>query len=206
MAPAATAPRWTSGPAAGQVRQFEDVPFIELYQMNVLEEDGDLIFLDDHYWPVRSPTNNYGRQVPCVTRGGSKYGNHTRHFGAPRPNKPKAGDTLRWHCAVDLGGYHMDTVVACQGGTVMSIHTYHMGTYGMLVSTGTHGPVIHFAEIEKDSWKEFGVKQGKSVEAGQPIARIGNMGESSMLHLEMYQPAKLRDPTKYLLFLAAHGY
>jgi hypothetical protein len=74
--------------------------------------------------------------------------------------------------------------------------------------------------LDKDSLTINNLKIGDPVKAGQVIARIGRMYNSSMLHFETYRkgtrnkkrfkqgqtpPPELLNPTKYLLFLQQYG-
>jgi murein DD-endopeptidase MepM/ murein hydrolase activator NlpD len=212
---------WKDGPYPSAARQHKDTPFAELHQCGLYMVSGVPVTAEQHYWPVRSLTTKYKRQVACKDNKGRTYGNGSRRFGAQRPAKPKPGDELRWHCGIDLGGKHGDMVVACQTGRVVDFLYFHLGTYALLIQNDNNGLVFGYNEVEKGSWNEFGVTKGMRVSAGQPIARIGLMGEnSSMLHFEAYQtattkthswpqggsrPSALRDPTKYLLYLAVWG-
>jgi murein DD-endopeptidase MepM/ murein hydrolase activator NlpD len=212
---------WKDGPYPSAARQHEGTPFAELHQCGLGIVNGIPVTAEQHYWPVRSLTSKYGRQVACKDSKGKTYGNGTRRFGAKRPVDPDPGETLRWHCGIDLGGVHGDMVVACQSGTVVELQPFHLGTWAMLVQNDANGLVFGYNEVEKGSWGEFDVAKGTHVSAGQPIARVGLMGKkSSMLHFEAYQtgtkkthswpqgakrPEALRDATKYLLYLAVWG-
>lgn len=212
---------WKDGPYATAAQQQHGAPFAELSQCGLFMVNGMVMGSEQHYWPSRSLKSKYGRQVACKDSKGKTYGNGTRRFGAKRPVDPDPTDTLRWHCGVDLGGVHGDMVVACQSGTVIELQPFHLGTWAILVQNDNNGLVFGYNEVEKGSWSEFGVAKGTPVKAGQPIGRIGLMGKnSSMLHFEIYQtgtkkthswpqsgkrPEALRDPTKYLLYLAAWG-
>lgn len=215
------APPW-SGPAPSAARQHLETPFAELHECGLLGVyKGIPVTNEQHYWPTRSPGSKYGRQVPCKDSQGKLHGNPTRRFGAQRPVKPKPDSKMRWHCAADLGGEHLDMIVACQSGQVVEITTFHLGTWAMMVQNNNNGLVFSYNEIENGSWKDFDISKGSKVVAGQPLARVGLMsGKSSMLHFEVYQtgttrtygweqgstrPAALRDPTRYLLYLAAWG-
>ncbi|HEV7267468.1 MAG TPA: M23 family metallopeptidase [Falsiroseomonas sp.] len=221
MAIDAAAPPWKDGPYPSAARQHKETPFAELHQCGLFMMSGVPMTAEQHYWPVRSLKTKYKRQVACRDTKGKTYGNGSRRFGAQRPAKPKPGDELRWHCGIDLGGLHGDMVVACQTGWVVHMQTFHLGTWALMIQNKQNGLVFSYNELEKGSWHEFGVAVGDEVKAGQPIGRVGLMGEnSSMLHFEAYQtatrkthswpqdnsrPSALRDPTKYLLYLAVCG-
>ena len=80
--------------------------------------------------------------------------------------------------------------------------------------------MINYGEVLAGSWQDFGLHKNAKVEAGQPIARVGKIHDSSMCHFETYvsgttknqrylvgsKPEGLLDPTKYLLHLAANGH
>lgn len=216
------APPWTDGPNIDQVRPNADVPFAELNQCGFFGVHMGMPLTNiAHHWPVRSTTSKYGRQVPCRSSSGTAYGNLTRRFGAQRPVKPKPTSALRWHCGVDLGGQVGDMVVACQPGRIVQLQTFHLGTWAVQIQNDNDGLVFSYNEVEKGSWHEFNVAKGSVVVAGQPIARVGLMGEnSSMLHFEAYRtgtvgtsswsqsgsaPKSLLNPTKYLLYVARFG-
>jgi len=215
------APPWT-GPSVNAVRPHLDAPFAELYECGLFGgwDSSPPVSMEQHYWPARSTRSQYRRQVPSRDSQGELHGNGARRFGAARlPKNP--GEVARWHAGVDLGGEHLDMVVACQSGTVAEIITFHLGTWAMMVQNDCNALVFSYNEIQAGSWKEFNIKKGSKVVAGQPLARIGLMnGKSSMLHFEIYQtgttrthgwkqagsrPGVLRDPTKYLLYVAACG-
>lgn len=219
----ACAPIWTQGPYPEDARPHLDTPFAELHQCGIaIILYAVPVTKEQHYWPVRSTTSTYGREVACKTKTNKVYGNPTRRFGAQRPVKPDPGDELKWHAGVDLGGKHLDMVVACQSGYVTEIAHFNLGTWAVMIQNDDHGLVFSYNELEKGSWNEFKVARGSRVKAGQPIGRIGEMGKkkSTMLHFEAYQtgtkrtyswsqdakrPDALRDPTKYLLHLAKWG-
>lgn len=222
MAIDAAAAPWVAGPYGTSLRQHMDAPFAELNQCGLFGvQFGVPLAREQHYWPSRSLSSKYGRQVPCRDIKGKTYGNGTRRFGAKRPVDPNPADELRWHCGVDLGGVHLDMVVACQSGTVLEMQTFHLGTWALMVQNDHNGLVFSYNELQNGSWQEFQITKGCHVEAGQPIGRLGLMGKkSSMLHFEIYQtgttrtyswkqagsrPEALRDPSKYLLYLAAYG-
>jgi murein DD-endopeptidase MepM/ murein hydrolase activator NlpD len=213
---------WKDGPYPAAVRQHENTPFAELHECGLYGvASGVPLTKQQHYWPVRSTTSKYGRVVACKDSSGKTYGNGSRRFGAKRPDEPDPAEERRWHCGVDLGGKPGDMVVACQSGTVVELQSFHLGTWALMIQNDEHGLVFSYNEVAKGSWAEFGVGKGSRVSGGQPIARVGLMGKnSSMLHFEIYQtgtrrtyswpqgssrPEKLRDPTKYLLYVAVLG-
>lgn len=161
-------------------------------------------------WPVVTSDSRRG-QVGYVDVYGTKHGNQSRAFGAPRDG--------RRHAGIDLYGVNGDPVLAIADGTVSATQTFHLGTSAILVEHP--GFVALYGEVRPGSWNEFGVGVGSQVKAGQAIARIGCMVgsekdcDSHMLHFETYRPgtrdneqwhgatppAELLDPT-YLLLVA----
>jgi murein DD-endopeptidase MepM/ murein hydrolase activator NlpD len=90
--------------------------------------------------------------------------------------------------------------------------------------------VINYSEVDANSLKDYNLKVGSSVVAGQPIGTIRKMDTSAMLHFENYRSgttancnlypdgpdaakqakskqarARLYNPTQYLLALAKSG-
>lgn len=215
------APPWT-GPSTDALQQRNPAPYAELYECGLFGSmNGAPVSMETHYWPVRSTKSPYKRQVPCKDSSGKNYGAGGRRFGVKRPDKPKPNAELRWHAGVDLGGEYLDMVVACQSGKVVEIVHFTLGTYAVMVQHDCNGLVCSYNEVHNGSWSEFNIKKGSVVVGGQPLARVGLMtGGYHMLHFEMYQtgtkathswpqsgprPEPLRDPTKYLLYLAQHG-
>ena len=134
----------------------------------------------------------------------------TTDFGKPR------AEGARVHVAEDLPAPQGTIVVAPEAGEIVAIHgftsppKFRATTKAILLQTRT-GPVLVLAEVEPDSWQEFGVGVGSTVQKGQPVARVGGLG---MLHFEAYTqgtrqtsrwyvadppPPNLLDPTAYLV-------
>jgi murein DD-endopeptidase MepM/ murein hydrolase activator NlpD len=188
------------------------------------------------YWPLRNGPG-HARAVNYLYRGADGHirtgatgsppvlkGNDSLRFLASRPANPRPGDTLRFHCGVDLVGADGDPVVACESGRVVR----HMKEFrafaggkqfvGALFVQNDSGTVINYAEIDNASVE---LHPGDAVQAGQVIARIRVQDESAMLHFEMYEkgttkneryvqtdahpPGHLLDPTAYLITLAERG-
>jgi len=151
-------------------------------------------------WPVAG-TKDY--RVPRGKSG--------RSIGALRTGKS------RTHAGIDLFGKHRDTVVAIAPGTIVSFYYFYRSTFALFIDHGDF--VINYGEVAADSLESFGLKTprykpgpgkpmytvsrrggdqfpvlaktGSSVSPGQPIARVGKMYRSSMLHIEFYAPGTL---------------
>lgn len=175
-------------------------------------------------WPVQ--TKHGLRLVTSYfTEDGKLRGRWGRQFGAGRE------DDADRHAGVDLAGEEGDIVVAPQAGTIVAILPFYHGTWAVYLRTADDN-IINLGEIRKLSWREFGIKPGMQVEEGQPVARIGLMRKSTMLHVEIYDgtgvsdedlvkairsgyfqwpaekepPAGLLDPSPYLLQAATRTY
>lgn len=145
-------------------------------------------------WPV-SGTKDYR-----VSQGRSG-----RALGAERSSGS------RTHAGIDLFGKHKDTLVAIADGQIINFYFFYRGTFCLFVDHGT--VVVNYGEVEPDSLDQYGLKtpsyraekgpmmtsssrgaaqiaclaaSGSKVQAGQPIAKVGKMFRSSMLHIEMY--------------------
>lgn len=184
---------------------------------------------DDLIWPVRTSDPKKVRVSYQDVRE-KWHGKWGRHFGASR----KGDDGVkRYHAGIDLYAEKDDTVQAMAPGEIVGILPFHRGTYAVYVQHD-EGPVVNYGEVEPDSWMDFGIRSGvntgQRVEPGQPLARVGKMRKSSMLHLETYRagtpieeirqgklrwvvgqpaPENLLDPTEFLLaaqntWVAAH--
>ncbi|CAD6875722.1 N-acetylmuramoyl-L-alanine amidase [Methylomonas fluvii] len=160
------------------------------------------------YWPVQTHDRG-GREVAFLGVSGKSYGRNGRRFLAER-----AGG--RYHVGVDLWGNAGDIIVACEDGIIVNHYHFYHGVHALFVQCDS-GVVINYGEVKEKSWQEFGLEKGSRVKAGQPIARVGQMTDSSMCHFEMYAkgttvnqryfkgsqpPRELLNPTKYLLYLA----
>lgn len=163
------------------------------------------------YWPILTQDRG-GREVAYQDTKGKIYGRPGRRFLADRPKG-------RYHVGVDLWGEAGDIIVACENGTLVS-HYHFTSNVDALFEQCDSGLVINYGEVKPGSWLEFGVQTGSTVKAGQPIARVGKMTNSSMCHFETYvrgtqanqryfksgkAPSKLLNPTQYLLHLAELG-
>lgn len=144
-------------------------------------------------WPLE--TSNQRRLVTSYwSEDGTLRGSWGRQFGAKRAGK----DGVQWHAGVDLFANPGDAVVAPESGTVLAILPFYHGSWAVYLLTADRR-VINLGEIEKLSWREFGVKPGQAVERGQPVARTGKMkGGSTMLHVEIYD-SRLREPAEMIM-------
>lgn len=180
-------------------------------------------------WPVL--TSHRSRLVVSYWTQGGVRGYSGRAFAAKRVNN--GDDGPRKHAGVDLFANEGDIVVTPEDGRVLAILPFNAGTWAVYVRSMLDDRVVNLGEVEKLSWREFGVAPGQSVRVGQPLARIGVQAKgSTMLHLETYgvdgvddqaviaairagelswpasrtAPAWLRDPTAYLLTAAKRTY
>lgn len=158
-------------------------------------------------WPIQSSRNPRWTEVAYRTDRGGIEGNAARRFLASR------SDGERHHVGIDIYADPGDLVVSTESGRVVGIQPFYSGTWALLVQTDS-GPVTLYGEIEKNSWRQFGIEEGSRVRRGQALARVGLMDSGShMLHFEMYQRGitknqrwyvgrknpGLLDPTDYLL-------
>ena len=161
------------------------------------------------FWPVCT-SHPRGREVAYKGVNGVTYGMNGRRFLADRSPD-------RFHVGVDLWGNDGDLIVACEDGKIVNHYHFYRGVHALFVQCDS-GHVINYGEVREASWNEFGLDIGSRVQAGQPIAVVGRMKQDSMCHFEMYTegtkencryymgttpPAALRNPTRYLLHLAA---
>jgi len=163
--------------------------------------------------------------VPKVYRFDS--GPHPRGIGYKR------GGGSRAHTGIDLRARKGDTVLAVDDGTIVSFYHFYRNTFALFINHGSY--IVNYGEVDKNSLDRFGLvspwgntskndskkstgQNGSTVKAGQPIAIVGKMYRSSMLHFEMYSsgktnqpwvgfpsgsaPSRLLDPTNFLLTLA----
>ena len=172
------------------------------------------------FWPIRNAKVPWGRGVSYLGENGKGYGPAP---GGCRWLAQRGGGRL--HVGIDLamGGLN-SIVVACEAGTIVNFYPFLMkgnrGVYALFVQCDS-GLVINYGEVDPNSLKEFNLKVGDRVTAGQTIARIGRCpGGDSMLHFETYPSGvklnisnyaglkgvgKYRNPTSYLLYLAKNG-
>lgn len=182
------------------------------------------------FWPVRAEKHDWKRGVHYIGEDNATYnykgkGGSGCHFLAGRaPN--------RFHVGIDINfGARGALVVACEAGKILSSYPFLMkdgkGVSCILVEHDS-GIVINYGEVDAGSLKEFNLKVGDRVQAGQPIGRVGRCPEGdSMLHFETYPAAVIHakgprniryeksngekylenffNPTAYLLYLAKFG-
>ena len=154
----------------------------------------------------------------------------------------KVAEGTRYHAGVDLYGALGDIIVAPQDCEIINFYHFYRGTYSIIVKTSEQ--VLNIGEVREDSLSYLGHKSpivrikptgktyrdpldsnaprvieeicsaGSFVAAGEPLAVVGKMHRSSMLHFEVYAsgttrnkrwyrsgsaPSDLRDPTPYLV-------
>jgi len=173
------------------------------------------------YWPVRMENHPWKRGVHYTGEDGATYnfkgkGGSGCHFLAGRANGRK-------HVGIDLNFGAMNAVVvACEAGKIIAFYQF-LGTVNCIIVQHDSGLVINYGEVSPNSLKEFNLKVGDHVTAGQPIGRVGRCPEGdSMLHFETYPAGVTRNvsypagkgndwlsnyknPTAYLLYLAKNG-
>jgi len=130
------------------------------------------------FWPLHTE-HDRRFDISYRTVQGTYEANPSRRFMHERTQG-------RYHVGVDLYCRNGDPVLACEDGTIVNIYHFYHGAYCILVQCDS-GLVINYAEVAKDSWKDFGLSEGSRVKRGKGIAYIGKMsGGSSMLHFETY--------------------
>jgi murein DD-endopeptidase MepM/ murein hydrolase activator NlpD len=100
-----------------------------------------------------------------------------RRFGARRSGGKRA------HAGCDLYFPEGTIIHAISSGRVtLGPYAFYQGTFALEIDHGTF--LARYGEIQKSAF----VKEGDHVEAGQKIARVGNLIgiTNSMLHLELY--------------------
>lgn len=182
----------------------------------------------DATWPIDSAST--GISDYRVPRGRSG-----RSIGALRSSGSRS------HAGIDLFGKHRDVVRAITSGQILSFYYFYRSTFALVIDHGDF--VVNYSEVDADSLHRLGLKTprykptqrhpmltessrtasqysvlsryGSLVVAGQPIATVGKMFRSSMLHIEFYEsgtiynkkwqsgsgspPSGLLDGTDYLL-------
>ncbi len=113
-----------------------------------------------------------------------------RQFGSLRQTSE---GQMRRHSGVDLFAREDDVVVAPEAGRVVAILPFHHGTWAVYLRI-PGGRVINLGEIQKYSWRRFGIRPGVQVVKGQALARVGKMsGGAHMLHVQLYDAADALD-------------
>ncbi len=184
------------------------------------------------YWPVRIEKHPWKRGVHYMGEDNKLYdinGKHAGgcHFLADRSNGK------RYHVGIDLNfGAYKAIIVACEAGKIVNFYPFLVNASGKgvscLIVEHDSGITINYGEVDHGSMNEFKLKKGDRVQAGQPIARMGQCPEGdSMLHFETYPAAAVQaagghnipyskssgekflshfyDPTSYLMYLAKNG-
>ena len=173
-------------------------------------------------WPLvtRAP----GRLVTSYRSESGWRGYSGRAFGAKRARDD--GGTVR-HAGVDLFARKGDLVVAPEDGRVIAVLPFYHGSWAIYLRT-QNDLVLNLGEIEPKSYREFKIRPGVEVKKGDPLARVGKMHKSSMMHFEAYDaagatdddmvatiraggmqwteeqpPPRLLDPSSYLLLAGA---
>ena len=165
---------------------------------------------ENSLWPIETDNKRKVRVSYKDVRG-KFHGKWGRHFGTLR--KGKKG--TRRHAGIDLFADVGDTVQAMEEGQVLAMLPFTAGTWAIYVLHDDH--IVNYGELQKGSWKTFGVKTGQTVAKGQ---RLGTVGSTKMLHLETMKPEttirqirdgdlqwwrgsaapeELLDPTQYLV-------
>jgi hypothetical protein len=200
----------------------------------------------NHVWPV-VPAR--GRPNLYVARGAAGGAGSGRAIGADRSwsgGRTHTGVDL-YASGGRSGTPGRDTIVALADGEILSFYFFYRYTFALFVDHGAF--VVNYGEVARDSLAIYNLKTplyrdgdrsgkgpfiskgdrlaskfswigaGSIVKAGQPIAKVGRMFRSSMLHLEMYTPGNktnlqwkghpggappsgLLDPTDFLIALA----
>jgi murein DD-endopeptidase MepM/ murein hydrolase activator NlpD len=135
-------------------------------------------------WPVKTDAKRK-LAVSYQDVRGKWHGRWGRAFGAPRKRK---GGGDRVHAGIDLFGDPGDPVVATESGVVIAELPFYKGTSALYLETDS-GVIVNYGELDRNSWRDFGVKVGDRVDPGDKLARIGLSDDGShMLHLETYEP------------------
>ncbi len=180
-------------------------------------------------WPVK--TKHGGRLLVSYWTAGGHRGYSGRAFAADREDVVDGKIYERSHAGVDLFARAGDVVVAPEDAKVLAILKFNAGTWAVYLRAG--GRVVNLGEVEKLSWRKFGISPGVVVVEGQPLARVGTQAEgSTMIHFETYwvgsmtdeevvdairsgamswprdqaAPSLLRDPSGYLVMAASREY
>jgi len=139
---------------------------------------------------------------------------HYRIAGPPQAWRGRSGNAFKseragkdggkkFHAAMDLSANPGDLVIAPVSGRILDITPFYTAKNGNKVWAvylrGDNDTVFNLGEVEKDSWKEFGIERGKRVSMGDPIARTGDMSSKSrpnysMVHFETFDAKGLSDP------------
>lgn len=170
-----------------------------------------------------------------------------RALGSARTNGASL-TPVRTHAGIDLFAKHMEIIVAIAPGRIVNFYYFYRSTFALIIDHGDfvvnygevdrnslkffnlktpklvdgndNGPTTPVLTSASKSAKNytFLAAQGSEVKAGQPIAHVGKMFRSSMLHIEFYAagteknsswpgfnsapPSSLRNGTKLLQAIA----
>lgn len=119
------------------------------------------------------------------------------HFFTPLKGRITNGYNVATHPAIDIAAPKNTSVKAALDGTV--IYAGWSTEYGYTISIQHEGNIVSTYKHNKNLLK----KQGDKVEAGTPIAYIGNTGSTSFgdhLHFELWYNGQAVDPTLYIAF------
>jgi len=148
------------------------------------------------------------------TKSGEQFRVHYRTQGPPQAWRGRSGNAFKsernsskggkkFHAAMDLSANPGDVVIAPVDGRILAITPFYKARNGNTVWAvyvrGDNDTVFNLGEVEKNSWKEFGITKGKRVRMGDKIARTGDMSRPSkpnysMLHFESFDAKGLTDP------------
>ncbi len=165
------------------------------------------------FWPVVTD-RRMALEIAYEDDQGTLHGERSRRFLADR-----AGGA-RYHVGIDLFANAGDEVVACENGRIVGFYGFYKRStgeeaYALIIEH--ESLVINYGEVTKDSLSKCGLRIGDVVVSGQ---KIGFISGTSMLHFETYapgtthnyrwmkhepRPTALRNPTPYLLTIAATG-
>jgi murein DD-endopeptidase MepM/ murein hydrolase activator NlpD len=179
------------------------------------------------FWPVRTKVAQRKLvSFPYKDKNRLLFvGRPGRTFLANRKTKKKEP---RWHIGVDLFARRGDIVVACEAGTIVAFSHFYTAstgqdTFRLLIHHPASQVVVNYGEVTKDSLRRNQLKVGSEVQAGQ---EIGFVSDTDMIHFEAWAPAdspkayatiprwmkkdkkppaRLLNPTRYLLFLRENG-
>ena len=207
--PAAKA-RQVVGPDAALMNPSEAIAALEIPRPDRPAMVFDIPFAAGIAQPLWPTVTNHKKKFVISYRTISEVnlGTPSRRFMSYR------GDN-KYHVGLDLYANHLDPIIAMEDGTIVRIYDFYHDAYCVFVQCDS-GLVINYGEVQKSSWKEFGLSKGSRVRRGQAIARVGKMsGGSSMLHFETYMPptdqnkkyyggdtGPILNPTYYILLAA----
>jgi murein DD-endopeptidase MepM/ murein hydrolase activator NlpD len=105
------------------------------------------------------------------------------HYGGIRFGASREGGNRR-HAGCDLIAPKGTPIRAVEWGLVLQgPKPFYHGTYSLVVQHS--GYIVRYCEVDKKVADE--IYEGATVQEGQTIAWVGQMHNSSMLHLEMYR-------------------